>query len=172
MPIYSLGDMVPEIHPSVWIAPSADIIGDVTIGEGSTIWFGAVLRGDQAPIIIGEKTNIQDNCVIHSCGDFHVIVGDRCTVGHGVILHGCRLMSGVCVGMGSELLDGVQIGPDSLIGAGSVVTKSFAGGNLILGVPAAIKRGLREEEIEKNRFFRADRYVEAGKHYRNQLKKW
>jgi carbonic anhydrase/acetyltransferase-like protein (isoleucine patch superfamily) len=165
MPIYQLGQNSPIIHETAWIAPTAVIIGSVEIGEGSSVWFNAVLRGDQASIVIGKHTNIQDGCVIHS----NVHVGDRCTVGHGAVLHGCHIEDGALIGMKATVLDRVRLGPDCLIGAGSVVTKSHEGGSLLLGVPAVVKRQLSQEEIDNNRIQRANRYTSMSDYYRHSL---
>ncbi len=168
MPIYKIGDSCPQVHQTVWIAPTAIIIGNVTIGEGSTIWFNAVLRGDKAPITVGKYTNIQDGCIVHSDGN-PVYIGDRCSVGHGAILHGCHLEDGALIGMKAVVLDGVRLGENCCVGSGSLVTKSYEDGLLLLGTPAMVKRELSQEEIEKNRFHRADNYVAAGNFYRDFL---
>jgi carbonic anhydrase/acetyltransferase-like protein (isoleucine patch superfamily) len=168
MPVYKIGDSCPNIHQAAWIAPSAIIIGNVVIGEGSTIWFNAVLRGDKAPITIGKYTNIQDGCIVHSDGD-SVCIGDRCSIGHGAILHGCHLEDGALIGMKAIVLDGIRLGENCFVGAGSLVTKSHTGGSLLLGIPAVVKRDLSQEEIEKNRSYRADNYVAAGNYYRDFL---
>jgi len=142
----------PRLAASVFTAPSASIVGDVEVGEESSIWYGAVLRGDVMPIRIGARTSIQDNSVVHATGGWHdATVGDDCTVGHGVILHGCRVGHRVLVGMGSIVLDAAEIGDDVMIGAGSLVTAraKIPAGVLALGRPAKVIRELTSEERER-----------------------
>lgn len=138
-----------KIAPSAKIAKQSVVIGDVTIGEDSCVLYFSVLRGDEAPVIIGNAVNIQENCTVHVSEDCPVEVGDHVTVGHNVVLHGCKIGEGSLVGMGSVILDGAQIGKQCLIGAGSLVTKNMIvpDGSLVLGSPARIKRALTEEEI-------------------------
>ncbi len=142
----------PRLAASVFAAPSASVIGDVEIGEESSIWYGAVLRGDVMPIRIGARTSIQDNSVVHATGGWHdATVGDDCTIGHGVILHGCRVGHRVLVGMGTIVLDAVEIGDDVMIGAGSLVTArtKIPAGMLAHGRPAKVVRELTAEERER-----------------------
>src|SRR6185369_17575044 len=118
--IIPVNGIYPKIHPSVWIAPTATIIGDVEIGERSTIWFNTVIRGDVYPIRIGKETNIQDNCTLHcTYKEVGVVLGNRVTIGHNVILHGCEVRDGSLIGMGAILMDKVVIGKHCLVGAGS-----------------------------------------------------
>lgn len=148
--IYSLNQFKPVIGPGVFVAPSAQIIGDVEVGENSSIWFQAVLRGDVMPIRIGKETNIQDSSVIHGtykkCG---ATIGDQVSVGHQVILHGCQIDDRVLVGMGSVIMDQAHIPSDCIVGAGSLVTETstFESGHLILGRPARAVRPLKEKEL-------------------------
>jgi carbonic anhydrase/acetyltransferase-like protein (isoleucine patch superfamily) len=140
----------PEIGEGSFVAPSADIIGDVRIGKGCSIWFNTTLRGDVMPIEIGDETNIQDNTVIH--GTYRkaaAVIGRRVTVGHSVILHGCRIGDLVLVGMGSVIMDQAVIPSRSIVGAGSLVTEGskFPEGHLILGRPAKAVRPLKEDEL-------------------------
>jgi carbonic anhydrase/acetyltransferase-like protein (isoleucine patch superfamily) len=147
----TLEGMTPEIHSSCFVATSADIIGNVQIGEHSSVWFQCVLRGDILPIQIGSRTNIQDQSILHTTpGGTPTIVGNNVTVGHRVILHGVHVKDRVLIGMGSTLLDGVIVGEDSLIGAGSLVTKGtiIPPQSLVMGSPAKIIRPLKPEEIE------------------------
>ena len=122
--IIAVNGIYPKIHSSVWIAPTATIIGDVEIGEGSSVWFNTVIRGDVFPMRIGREVNIQDNCTLHGtykkCG---VIIHDRVTIGHQVILHGCEINEGALIGMGCILMDNAVIGKRCLVGAGSLVTE-------------------------------------------------
>ena len=141
----------PKIHESVYLSENVVVIGDVEIGEDSSVWFGSVIRGDVNYIRIGKRTNIQDNCVVHVTHDTHpTIIGDNVTVGHGVILHGCVLHNNILVGMGAVVMDGVEIEDFVIVGAGALVTpnKKIPSGVLVAGVPAKIVRDLKEEEIE------------------------
>ncbi len=143
--------MQANIAKNAFIANTATIVGDVTIGSQSSVWFGAVLRGDVFPIVIGNKTNIQDNCVLHGtyqkCG---VILGNNITIGHSVILHGCEVKDTCLIGMGSILMDNVVINKNSIVGAGSLVTggSQFDEGVLILGRPAKVVRDLNKKELD------------------------
>ncbi len=140
----------PKIDPSVYLSENVVVIGDVEIGEDSSVWFGSVVRGDVNYIRIGKRTNIQDNSVVHVTHDTHpTIVGDNVTVGHRVILHGCVLGSNILVGMGAVIMDGVEIEDYVLVGAGALITpnKKIPSGVLVAGVPAKIIRELRPEEI-------------------------
>ena len=139
-----------NIDSNVFIAPGAQIIGDVSIKSGSSIWYNAVLRGDKGAICIGSNTNIQDLVMVHVSKNTSTVIGDNVTVGHGAIIHGCTIEDNVLIGMGSIILDRAQIGKNSIVGAGSLVTqgKCFPEGSLILGSPARVKRPLTAEEIE------------------------
>ncbi len=142
----------PKIHQKCWIAPTAVVIGDVEIGENSTIWFNTVIRGDVHSIRIGKETNIQDNCTLHATyGESSLKVGSRVTVGHQVILHGCEVKDGSLIGMGSVVMDKAVIGENCVVGAGSLVTENskFENGYLILGSPAKAKRKLNDEELKR-----------------------
>ncbi len=146
-------DKMPKLDDGVYISETAVVIGDVTIKKNVNIWFGAVLRGDEAPISIGENTNIQENCVIHVDYGNNVIIGDGCTIGHGAIIHGCNIKNNVLIGMGAIILNGAKIGNNSIVGAGSLVTqnKEFEDGVLIIGCPAKVIRKLTDEEISENK---------------------
>ena len=142
----------PRIHPSVFIAEGAQIIGDVEIGAGSSVWFNAVIRGDVHYIRIGERTNIQDNCVLHVTHDtYPLIIGSDVTVGHGAVLHAATIKDRCLVGMGAKVLDGATVGPYALVAAGSLVLEHFEvpEGVLVAGVPARVKRVLTDEEREQ-----------------------
>ena len=164
MTLHPYRGVKPSVDSEAWVAASADLIGDVHVGPGSSIWFGAVLRGDVMPIRVGARTSIQDNSVIHSTGGWHdSVVGDDCTVGHGVILHGCTVRDRVLVGMGSIVLDEAMLGSDTILGAGSLVTArtQIPPGVLAMGRPAKVIRALRDDE-------RA-RILEAASHYAELL---
>jgi gamma-carbonic anhydrase len=139
----------PKIAPSVFVAQSADVIGAVSVGEHSSIWFQAVIRADINEIIIGRRTNIQDGCVLHVADDYPVRIGDDVTCGHRALIHACYIGDRVLVGMGAIVLDGAEIGCDSIIGAHTLVTKGtkVPPGSLILGSPGKVIRPLRAEEI-------------------------
>ncbi len=167
-------NITPSIGAKSWIAPSADVIGDVTCGEDCSIWFGCVVRGDVHYIKIGDRVNIQDLSMIHvthykkndkSDGN-PTIIGDDVTIGHRVMLHGCTIEKACLIGMSATILDGAVIGKESIIGAGSLVTKNkvFPPRSLIMGSPAKVVRELSEEEI-KELYASASRYVEFKNGY-------
>jgi gamma-carbonic anhydrase len=148
--ILPFGDLVPRLHPSVYVADTAAVTGDVEIGEGSSIWFGTVVRGDVNHVRIGARTNVQDLSVVHVTEDRHpTIVGDDVTVGHRAVLHGCTIRDRCLVGMGAIVLDGAVVGPDAMIGAGALVPPGMVvpPGVLVLGSPARVKRPLTADEI-------------------------
>ena len=140
--------IMPEIDESVFVAESADIIGDVKIGKNSSVWYNTVLRGDEHAIRIGENTNIQDGTVVHVGLDVDTVIGDNVTVGHNALVHGCKIGNNSHVGMGAIVLNGAEIGEFCMIGAGALVTqnKKFPDGMLIIGSPAKAVRELTEEE--------------------------
>jgi len=165
--IYNYKTNKPKIHEGVFIANSADIIGDVTIEKDSSIWFGVVIRGDINKITIGEGTNIQDNSTLHiSIEENPLEIGKYVTVGHGSILHGCKIGDNSLIGMGSTILDNAEIGEFTLIGAGSLVTenKKIPSGVLCMGRPAKIIRNLTDEEKE-NIKLNAQEYITLSKEY-------
>lgn len=146
MPIYALGEHRPEIARDAWVAPGADLIGDVRLAEAASVWFNAVVRADNTPITIGARSNVQDGAMLHSDPGAPCTVGEDCTVGHHAILHGCTIGDRVLVGMGAVVLNRAVIGDDCLIGAGALVTegKVFPPGSLIVGSPARAVRELDE----------------------------
>ncbi|MCC6874543.1 MAG: gamma carbonic anhydrase family protein [Sandaracinaceae bacterium] len=149
MNLHPFGGALPQLDPQAWAAPTATLVGDVTVGARSTIWFGAVVRGDVMPIRIGARTSIQDNCVLHATGGWsETLVGDDCTVGHAAILHGCTVHDRVLIGMGSIVLDGAEIASDTILGAGSLVAPRarIPSGVLALGRPAKPVRELNDDE--------------------------
>ncbi len=149
MPLYALDDRAPTLSEGAWAAPSADLIGDVRLGAGASVWFGAVIRADNTPIIIGDATNIQDGAVGHSDPGAPLTIGARVTVGHQAILHGCTVRNGALIGMGARVLNGAVIGERCLVGAGALVTegKMFEPQMLIVGSPARAIRALTEQEV-------------------------
>lgn len=143
--------LMPRIHPSCFVEQSAQVIGDVEMGEGSSIWFNTVVRGDVQPIRIGRRTNIQDLSMVHVHHDNHpTTIGDDVTVGHHVVLHGCTVGHRVLVGMGAVLMDGVEVGDDCIIAAGALLTPGtrIPAGTLAIGSPAKPKRPLTPDERE------------------------
>jgi carbonic anhydrase/acetyltransferase-like protein (isoleucine patch superfamily) len=145
--------MKPTIHESAFIAATAQIWGDVEIGAGSSVWFGAVIRGDEGRVVIGENTNVQDNCVVHSDLGHPVLIGSGVTVGHGAVLRACQVGDGTMIGMNATVMSGVKIGSHCVIGAHSLLTyrQEFEDGSLVLGVPAERVRGATEEEMRYSR---------------------
>lgn len=138
---------------AAFVAENATVRGDVTVGKGSSIFFGAVVRTELVPITIGEDTNIQDNCILHTDTGFPLTVGSGCTIGHGSILHGCTVGDNTLIGMGTTVLNGAVIGRDCIVGAGSLVPQGMVipDGSMAFGSPAKIRRPLTEEEIAYNR---------------------
>ena len=164
--IHQFDGQVPNVHKDSFIASSADVIGNVFIGEHSNIWFGTILRGDLNRISVGDYTNIQDNSTVHNDKNFPVSIGDYVTIGHNSILHGCTISNNTLIGMGSTVLNGAEIGEYTIIGAGSLVTqgKKIPSGVLCMGVPAKVIRELTIEEKESIRIS-AQHYVELSKKY-------
>ncbi len=148
MPILPYKGMWPVIADNVFIAPGAVVIGNVTIREGASVWYNAVVRGDTAPIVIGQRTNIQDNCTLHVDEDAPLTIGDDCTVGHGAVVHGATVGDRVLVAMNSVILSHAEVGADTIVGASALVGegKSIAGGSLAVGIPARVVRELTEAE--------------------------
>lgn len=138
---------------AAFVAENATVRGDVTVGKGSSIFFGAVVRTELVPITIGEDTNIQDNCILHTDAGFPLSVGSGCTIGHGTILHGCTVGDNTLIGMGATVLNGAVIGRDCIVGAGSLVPQGMVipDGSMAFGSPAKIRRPLTEKEIANNR---------------------
>ena len=164
--IYEYKKIKPKIKKSVWVAPSADIIGKVKIGKDSSVWYGCVLRGDVDEIVIGKRTNIQDLSMIHVHHGEATIIGDDVTIGHQVMLHGCKIGNGCLIGMSTTILDGAIIAEHSIVGAKSLVTanKKFPPRSLIMGSPARVIRELSDEEVE-NLITHASKYIEYKNDY-------
>ncbi|TAL54809.1 gamma carbonic anhydrase family protein [Pandoraea sp.] len=151
MPIYKLGDNVPQIHESAFVADTATIIGKVTLAENTSIWPSAVARGDNEPISIGAGSNVQDGSVLHTDPGFALTIGENVTVGHQVMLHGCTIGDGALIGIQAVVLNGAVIGKNCLVGAGALVTegKIFPDNSLILGSPAKVVRQLTEDDRQR-----------------------
>ena len=173
MPVYALDEHVPQIADPerVWIAPDAAVIGQVHLGVDVGIWFGATLRGDNEPIRIGARTNVQEGVIMHVDPGFPLTLGEEVTVGHGAIVHGCTVGAGSLIGMGATILNGAKIGKGSLVGANALVTegKEFPDHSLIVGAPAKAVRVLDEAAIA-GLLDAARRYVENGRRYRTGLR--
>ena len=162
--IKNIGTKKPQIHPDTFIAESADVLGDVIIGEGSSIWYGTVVRGDIQNIKIGKYTNIQDNATVHTETEMPTEIGDYTVVGHNAIVHGCKVGNNCLIGMGAIVLNRAVVGDNSIIGAGSLVTegKVIPPNSLVMGTPGKVVRQVTEEEIE-NIKKNAIRYYELWK---------
>lgn len=153
MPLYALDDHKVETSGpgTYWVAPTASVIGRVVLAPDVSIWFGASLRGDNEPITIGPRTNVQEGCVMHVDPGFPVTIAANCTIGHGAIIHGCEIEEGVLIGMGAIVLNGAKIGAGSLIGAGALVPegKIIPPGSVVMGSPGKVIRQVRSEEVER-----------------------
>ena len=165
--ILKFKEFYPKIDPSAWIAPSADLIGNIEIGEDSSVWFGCVIRSDINEVKIGKNTNIQDLSCIHTDTNSKTIIGNNVTVGHKVMLHGCIIEDNCLIGMSATILDNAVIGEGSIVGANSLVTagKIFPPRSMIMGSPAKIVKQLSQEDVDKL-IAHAGRYVEYKNEYR------
>jgi carbonic anhydrase/acetyltransferase-like protein (isoleucine patch superfamily) len=161
--IYALDDRIPQIDPDTWVAPTAQIIGDVRLAAGVSVWFGAVLRGDCELIDIGAGSNIQEGSTLHTDIGLPLTIGRDVTVGHNVILHGCTIGDETLIGMGATILNGARIGQGCLIGAGALVTegKEIPDGSLVMGSPGRVVRAVDETARERIRM--------SAAHYRDRL---
>ena len=172
MAVYQLDNLVPTLAESAWVADSAQVIGDVHLAEGCSVWFGAILRGDNEPMRIGRNSNVQDGSMLHSDPGFPLVLGENVTIGHQVMLHGCTIGDGTLVGIKAVVLNGAKVGKNCVVGAGALVTegKEFPDGSLIMGAPARVVRVLTPEQTES--FARsAAHYVENAKRYAAGLAK-
>lgn len=174
MPLYALGENEPETPADgdYWIAPDAHVIGKVTLGKDVGIWFGAVLRGDNEPIHVGARSNIQEGAMLHVDPGFPVTIGEGCTIGHHAIVHGCTIGDNSLVGMGATILNGARIGNNCLVGANALVTegKEFPDNSLIVGSPARAIRTLDEKAVAGLRKS-ADSYVRNWQRFAKDLRK-
>ncbi len=168
MPIFKFKTYSPKIESNAWVAHDANIIGNVEIGEKASVWFGATIRGDNEKILIGDGSNVQENCVLHTDHGFPLMIGTNCTIGHSVILHGCSIADNTLIGMGSTILNGAQIGKGCLIGAGSLITenKVIPDESLVMGSPGKVIRQLDieiKESLITSALHYQERAVEFGK---------
>ena len=172
MALYQLGDKTPDIADTAWVADSAQVIGNVTLSDNASVWFGAILRGDTERITIGKNSNVQDGTVIHADPGYPATLADGVTVGHRVMLHGCTVGEGSLIGIGAVVLNGAKLGKHCLVGAGALVTegKEFADGSMIIGSPAKVARMLTPEQIEGMKRG-ALHYVENARRFKAGLKK-
>ncbi|SFM43511.1 gamma carbonic anhydrase family protein [Methanolobus profundi] len=157
----------PSISPTAFIVPNATVIGDTVLGDHSSVWFGAVIRGDVSSIIIGKRTNVQDNVVIHTSDKYGVEIGDDVSIGHCAVVHGCKIANNVLIGMNATVLDGAEIGENCIIGANALVPpgKKIPAGSLVVGVPGKVQRPLTDDDITHVKENAAE-YVSLLKEYR------
>jgi carbonic anhydrase/acetyltransferase-like protein (isoleucine patch superfamily) len=172
MALYQLDQSVPRIAATAWVADSAQVIGNVDLGEEASVWFGCVLRGDNELMRIGARCNIQDGAILHSDPGFALTLGEGVSVAHQVMLHGCTIGTGTLVGIQAVVLNGARIGKNCLVGAGALVTegKEFPDGSMILGSPAKVVRALTPEQIEGLGRV-SEHYVKNARRYRLGLRK-
>lgn len=172
MAIYEVDGKTPQISESAWVADSAQVMGDVVLGDAASVWFGSVVRGDTARLSIGARTNIQDHCVLHADVGIPLSLGEGVTVGHSVVLHGCTVGDESLIGIGAVVLNGARIGRHCLVGAGALVTegKEFPDGSMILGSPARLVRTLTPEQIQGLKDSAAH-YVENAQRFAQTLHK-
>ena len=171
MTIYALGAHSPKLDPDTWVAPDANLIGQVVMEAGSSVWFGATIRADHEIILIGRGTNVQENTVMHIDAGYPLTIGENCTIGHKAMLHGCTVGDNSLIGMGATVLNGAKIGRNCLIGAGALVTegKEIPDGSLVMGAPGKVVRQLDAAAIEGLRQS-ALHYQQNMRAFRSQLK--
>ncbi len=168
--IYALDGVVPELDPSAWVAPDANVIGKVVLGEGASVWFGCTLRGDNEPIMVGRNSNLQENTICHTDMGYPLTIGENVTVGHRAMLHGCTIGAGSLIGMGATVLNGAKIGNNCLIGAGALITegKVIPDGSLVMGAPGKVVREL-DEAAQAKLIASALHYAENAARFRAGL---
>lgn len=172
MPIYQLGEFAPHIDASAYITDSANLIGKVRIEARASIWFDVTIRGDNELITIGENSNVQEGCILHTDPGYPLMVGKNVTVGHQAMLHGCSVGEGSLIGIQAVILNGARIGKNCLVGAGALVTegKEFPDNSLIIGSPAKVVRQLTEQDIA-GMHHNTENYAQRGTAYKTQLKR-
>lgn len=166
MTIYALGDYTPQIHEDTWVAPDANLIGKVVLEAGSSVWFGCTIRADHEEIRVGEGSNVQENCVMHIDAGYPLTIGQNCTIGHKVMLHGCTIGDNTLIGMGATILNGAKIGKNCLIGAGALITenKEIPDNSLVMGAPGKVVR-----EIDQAN---AQRITMSALHYQENMRRF
>lgn len=171
MTLYALGGHSPEIHNDTWIAPDANLVGQVVVEQGGSVWFGCTIRADHEEIRVGQGSNVQENCVMHIDAGFPLTIGRNCTIGHKVMLHGCTIGDNTLVGMGAIVLNGAKIGKNCLIGAGALITenKVIPDNSLVMGSPGKIVRDVNEATVEKLHQS-ALHYQDNMRYFRDKLK--
>ena len=169
--IYSLDGIVPEIDPSAWVAPDANLIGKVVLEAEASVWFGVTIRGDNEEIRVGRGSNVQENCVLHTDMGYPLLIGPDCTIGHKAMLHGCIIGAGTLIGMGATILNGAKIGKGCLIGAGALVTegKEIPDGSLVMGAPGRVVRDL-DAAARKRLLLSASGYRANARRFRDGLR--
>jgi carbonic anhydrase/acetyltransferase-like protein (isoleucine patch superfamily) len=164
--LYALDGQGPVLPADgdVWIAPDAQVIGNVTIHSKSSVWFGAALRGDNEPIVIGEGSNLQEHVVVHTDPGYPCVIGKNCTIGHKAMLHGCMIEDGALIGMGATILNGARIGAGALVGAGALIPegKNIPAGSLVMGMPGRVIRELTDEQRASN--------IASAEHYQTRMR--
>ena len=175
MAIYELDGQAPELpaNGNYFIADNASVIGKIRLLDSASVWFGAVLRGDNEWIEIGEGSNVQDNCTCHTDKGFPLTIGKNCTIGHNVILHGCTIEDGALIGMGAVVMNGARIGRGSVVGAGAIITvgKQFPEHSLIIGAPARVIRRLESAQVDALSAGPAKSYIANGPRFKKGLRK-
>src|SRR6056297_35905 len=170
MTLYSLADKAPQIAEDTWVAPDANLIGDVVLEEGASVWFCATLRGDNERITVGRGSNVQENTVMHTDMGYPLTIGADCTIGHKAMLHGCTIGEGSLIGMGATVLNGARIGAGCLIGAGALVPegREIPDGSLVMGMPGKVVRAL-DESARAGLLASAAHYQERMRRFRDSL---
>ncbi|MEP1586477.1 MAG: gamma carbonic anhydrase family protein [Tateyamaria sp.] len=172
MTLYALGDDAPQIADDTWVAPDANLVGKVVLERAASVWFGCTIRADHEIILIGEGSNVQENCVMHIDAGFPLTIGKGCTIGHKVMLHGCTIGDNTLIGMGATVLNGAKIGKNCLIGAGALITegKEIPDGSLVMGMPGKVVRQLDDAAIQGLRAS-ALHYQDNMRRFRDQMTK-
>lgn len=170
MPIHRLGERAPRIDPDAWVAPGAQLIGEVELAAGASVWFNAVLRADNEPIVVGAGSNVQEGAVLHGDPGFGVTIGAGVTIGHQAMLHGCAIGDGTLIGIQAIVLNGVRIGRECLIGAGALIPegREIPDRSVVLGAPGKVVRQLTDEDVATLRA-NADGYVQRARLYRDRM---
>jgi carbonic anhydrase/acetyltransferase-like protein (isoleucine patch superfamily) len=172
MALFAIDDHAPRLAPTAWVAPGATVLGRVVLADGVGIWFGAVLRGDNEPIVIGEGSNVQENTVMHTDAGFPLTVGRHVTIGHQAMLHGCTVGDGSLIGIQAVVMNGVRIGRECLVGAGALVPegRTIPDRSLVLGSPGKVVRELTDDDVARIRAG-AQSYVARAAAFRAQLRR-